>query len=287
VGKWQAWLNLALIKEPMMPAITCPSGTLFFVDEGAGDPVLLLHAGGGSSAQWKDMIALLRPHHRVLALDFHGCGRTSPWTGGPKGLIAAEVELVRTLLDRLGDARAHLVGHSYGGWMGLHAALALRTRIASLALIEPVAVGMLRGRDDAACRDADSLSDAIVEDVERGNPEAGVERFVDYWNWRGCWKKMPPPFRNAMLALAEHICVMHLAGRGDTLSFDDVRDLSVPTLLLYGEISPIPTRNLVRHLAVELPRARLRAIPAAGHMSPLSHPGLVARALMEHFAAPA
>jgi pimeloyl-ACP methyl ester carboxylesterase len=276
-------LNLA---PCAMPAITCPSGTLFFVDEGTGDPVLLLHAGCGSSAQWTELVELLRPSQRVLALDFHGCGRTSPWTGGPNGLIAGEVELVRRLLDRLGDARAHLVGHSYGGWMGLHAALALRTRLASLALIEPVAVGMLRGRDDAACANADSLSDAIIDDVERGNPEPAAERFVDYWNWAGCWKKMPPAFRNAMVALAEHIRVMHLAGRDDTLSFDDVRALSLPTLLLHGEVSPMPTRSLVRHLAMELPRARSIAIPAAGHMSPLTHSALVGRALMDHFAAP-
>ncbi len=268
-----------------MPTITCPSGSLFFVDEGAGDPVLLLHAGAGSSAQWKDLIELLRPHYRVLALDFHGCGRTSPWSGGPSGLIGAEVELVRLLLDGLGDVRPHLVGHSYGGWMGLHAALAHRTRISSLALIEPVAVGMLRGRDDAACTDTDALSDAIIDDVERGMRGAAVERFVDYWNWAGCWKKMPAPFRDAMVALAEHIRVMHLAGRGDTLSFDHVRDLSVPTLLLHGEVSPMPTRSLVRQLAVELPRARSMAIPAAGHMSPLTHPGWVGRTLMEHFAA--
>src|SRR5262245_10665510 len=103
-----------------MPTIPCPSGTLTFLEVGDGEPVVLLHAGGSVGAQWNGVIANLRGTYRLLAPDFHGVGGTSPWTGGHEGLIAGEVGLIELMLGRAGG-RAHVVGHSYGGWMALHA----------------------------------------------------------------------------------------------------------------------------------------------------------------------
>src|ERR1051325_5149533 len=115
-----------------MPTVVCPSGTMNFLDAGAGEVVVLLHAGCSVSTQWNAVIADLRNDYRLLAPDFHGAGGTSPWTKGFKGLIAGEVALIELMLDRAAGAKAHVVGHSYGGWMALHAVRHLASRIASL-----------------------------------------------------------------------------------------------------------------------------------------------------------
>src|SRR5262249_20189693 len=146
-----------------VPTIPCASGTLCFLEAGQGEPVVLLHAGFSVGSQWNGVIAALRTRYRLLALDFHGLAGTSPWTGGFEGLIAGEVALIERMVDYAGGAKTHLVGHSYGGWMAMHAIRSLAPRIASLTLIEPPAVRLLRGVDDEAYDEIQQLYQAILD----------------------------------------------------------------------------------------------------------------------------
>jgi hypothetical protein len=41
-----------------------------YIDEGSGEPLILLHGCPFHSTEWKDVILLLAPHYRVIALDF-------------------------------------------------------------------------------------------------------------------------------------------------------------------------------------------------------------------------
>jgi pimeloyl-ACP methyl ester carboxylesterase len=67
-----------------------------------------------------------------------------------------------------------------------------------------------------------------------------------------------------------------------------LRRIDVPTLLLRGSASPLPTRRIAELLAEALPNARLRTIEGAGHMLPLTHREAVNAAIAEHlFRSPA
>src|SRR3954471_9190311 len=103
-----------------MPALDIGGTRVEFLEQGSGEPVLLLHSSGSSSAQWRSLIETLRQRYRVLAPDFYGCGRTGAW---PKDsfALADEAEIACALLRRAGG-RAHLIGHSYGGTVALHVA---------------------------------------------------------------------------------------------------------------------------------------------------------------------
>ena len=54
-----------------------------YIDEGAGEPVLFLHGWGSSILPFTNLINTLKPTHRVVALDFPGCGQSqtmeTPW----------------------------------------------------------------------------------------------------------------------------------------------------------------------------------------------------------------
>ncbi len=97
--------------------------TLAYVDEGSGDPVVMLHGWGGQAASLTPLIVGLRDKYRVLAFDLPGFGGSGPppvpW-GTPE--YAAFVERAVT---SLGIARATYVGHSFGGriaiWLAAHA----------------------------------------------------------------------------------------------------------------------------------------------------------------------
>lgn len=103
---------------------------LFFAELGAGDPVLFLHGGLGSSDHWGRQAADLAATHRVILPDTRGHGR-SPVTGGRLGFarFASDVE---GLLDHLGLPAAAIVGWSDGGVTGLHLAMTRPQRVRRL-----------------------------------------------------------------------------------------------------------------------------------------------------------
>ena len=121
-----------------------------------GDVILLVHGYGGDRNSWLFLQEPLAAKYRVYALDLPGHGTSAKDVGdGSAGVLA---DAVVAVLDALGAARAHLVGHSMGGAVALAAAARDPGRIASLTLIAPsgfgpaINAGFLRGFADAQTR---------------------------------------------------------------------------------------------------------------------------------------
>lgn len=110
--------------------VTINGTRLFFAEIGAGDPVLFLHGGMGSSNHWGHQVAALAETHRVIVMDTRGHGR-SPVTSKRFGfsLFAQDVEGV---LDHLGLPSAAIVGWSDGGITGLQLAMTQPRRVSRL-----------------------------------------------------------------------------------------------------------------------------------------------------------
>ena len=96
-------------------------------------PDLLLVAGlGGRGAFWSNQVQAFARHFRVTTFDHRGCGNSTP----DKVVTGAEhmAADVIALMDALEMSRAHLVGHSTGGAIGQHIALAAPERLDKLVL---------------------------------------------------------------------------------------------------------------------------------------------------------
>ncbi|MFJ7997879.1 alpha/beta fold hydrolase [Streptomyces sp. NPDC096310] len=92
---------------------------------GEGPPLVLLHGAGRSLADWDAIAPLLVPHHRVLAVDLPGHGR-SPDAGElfrTGWSFAAAGEAIERTVAAYGLSGALPVGHSLGGMIALHLAL--------------------------------------------------------------------------------------------------------------------------------------------------------------------
>ena len=61
-----------------MPTFRYDSATVHYGDSGSGDPLLLLHSGGSSGAQWRKVGEHLTGR-RLLTPDFYGYGGTDAW----------------------------------------------------------------------------------------------------------------------------------------------------------------------------------------------------------------
>jgi len=86
-----------------------------YLEQGAGEPIVLVHGRGGTLQGWIDngVLPNLAKDYRVIALDCRGHGRSGkphdPKQYGPEMAL----DIVR-LLDHLGIRKAHIVGYSMG-----------------------------------------------------------------------------------------------------------------------------------------------------------------------------
>jgi pimeloyl-ACP methyl ester carboxylesterase len=97
-----------------------------------GSAVVLLHGLGGNAASWQPQLDGLATHHRVLAWEMPGYGRSAPL---PEMTFATVGDALAALLDAHGIDAAHLVGHSLGAMVAQEFALAHPGRVHSLALL--------------------------------------------------------------------------------------------------------------------------------------------------------
>ena len=140
--------------------------------------VVCLHASASSGRQWRALETRLAGRYRVSAPDLYGAGGSPPWPGEASLSLADEVAGLEPILAAAGES-FHLVGHSYGGAVAAHAALADDPG-------QPAAREIARLRDDT--------SDAAA----CGALDRAGERFTDYWMGPGAWAAMPPPRRAAV-----------------------------------------------------------------------------------------
>jgi pimeloyl-ACP methyl ester carboxylesterase len=126
-GAWLAASGLEARHE------TVDGHRLRFVRAGAGPPVVLVHGFASSLYTWKDVLPALARSHDVIALDLPGFGGSDR----PADLSFEELPAaVVGLMDRLGVARAALVGNSMGGGVVAVVAGARPERVSALVLID-------------------------------------------------------------------------------------------------------------------------------------------------------
>ncbi len=270
-----------------MPRINVNGSRVEYVEQGSGQPVVLLHSTGGSGAQWRALVDRLSARFHVLAPDLYGYGGTAPWHGHGAFTLPDEAALVHTLLDCF-DEPAHLVGHSYGGAVALHVARVRGEELRSLTLIEPVAFHLLRGGDDAdaaALSEIVRIADGVTRSLACGDYIGGFGRFVDYWSGPGTWTSMPLPKREAMATSLPKVALDFHATLDDAARPGDFERIAVPTLLMQGSCTPLPTQRICHRLARVLPGASTTTIRGAGHMSPLTHRDGVNDLIVAHLAA--
>jgi 4,5:9,10-diseco-3-hydroxy-5,9,17-trioxoandrosta-1(10),2-diene-4-oate hydrolase len=129
--------------------LTIDGTRLVLDDEGAGDPVVCLHAIGHDARDFARVRERLRDRFRVLAVDWPGQGRSPHDTRPPTALRYAG--LVAGVLDALGIDACVLVGNSIGGAAALAYAAGHPARVRGLVLENP---GGLAPVDDSLARAA-------------------------------------------------------------------------------------------------------------------------------------
>ena len=94
---------------------------LYYETHGTGRPLILLHGGLGSGEMFGPILPTLSEHHRVIAPDLQGHGRTADIDRPIDiGLMADDIA---GLIDNLGLEKPDVVGYSLGGGVALQTAI--------------------------------------------------------------------------------------------------------------------------------------------------------------------
>jgi haloalkane dehalogenase len=96
--------------------ISVAGNTLYYVDEGQGDTVVMLHGNPTWSFYYRNLIKLLRGNYRVIAPDHMGCGMSDKPQNYPYCLETHIDNLERILQDCHG--KITLIVHDWGGAIG-------------------------------------------------------------------------------------------------------------------------------------------------------------------------
>jgi pimeloyl-ACP methyl ester carboxylesterase len=248
---------------------------------------IALHCSGAGAGQWKKLGEALGPTYQVTAPEHYGCEQTGPWIGTHAFTLADEAARTIDIIDR-SDRKVHLVGHSYGGGVALHVALARPDRIASVALYEPSAFHLLKamgGQAAAAFAEIVDITRRTGHGVIVGDYAGAAAAFVDYWSGPGAWTSLKPSVQAALVRWVVKAPLDFRALIEEPTALTAYAGLHMPVLVMRGEHAPRPTRKISEALPGMLPRANLAVVDGAGHMGPLTHGPVVSELIVAHIRA--
>lgn len=118
-----------------------------YVDEGRGDPIVLLHGEPTWSYLYRKMIGPLSARGRVIAPDMIGFGRSDKVTERAWYSFARHCDWLAQVMEQLELERVTFVVHDWGGPIGLRWATTHPERVARLVVLN---TGIYRGGERAA-----------------------------------------------------------------------------------------------------------------------------------------
>lgn len=254
---------------------------LHYRASGSGPAVVLIHGYGASLDLWRPVQDALATHHRVISVDLKGFG----WSSRPAGDYSpqAEATLVWHLLDQLGVDQVSIVGHSWGSSVSLAMVLAQPTRVRRVALY---AAYVFDEQKPSFFRWAGvaGLGEVLFALHYRHNVEERVglayhdPRFVTQARVDHVMAELDRPGATAAALAAARDQELTALARS-------YREITQPTLLLWGDDDRVTPLSFGRRLAGVLPDAQLNVYPACGHIPMVEAATATTRDLMAFLAA--
>ncbi|MFT4039351.1 MAG: alpha/beta hydrolase, partial [Thermomicrobiales bacterium] len=218
--------------------------TFYYEAQGPADgqPVLLLHGGLGSTAEFDGLVPdLLAAGYRTVAMDSRGRGR-STWDGEPFTYEQMADDAV-ALLDHLGITQTDLVGWSDGGNIGL---------ILGIHHPERLQRAVIYG--------ANFTPDGFFG-PEVSDQMPPFEDFVDVYQ-----RVSPQPDR--FFEVLDILTALY--GVAPDLSEEELGSITVPMLILDGAEEEMIKPDQPVRMAELIPGAELIIMPGTGHFAPIA-----------------
>jgi len=250
------------------------------IEAGQGEALVLLHGVGGHAEAYSRNVVRLGQQYRALAIDllWHGYSAKPPYGECLPSWAAQVVDL----LDSLGLEKASIEGESLGGWIGLWLALHHADRVNKLILNTSAGVnyeaGTVQmqpdeGRNLLRQRSLDAINNPSRETIRRrlewlmASPDRVTDELVEV-RYR---MYTDPDTRRALTDVYNNSF-----GAGDSVEYEipaaRLREVQVPTLVLWTDKNPGAGPNVGERLHALLPNAQYYCVADAAHWPQWEHP---------------
>lgn len=257
-------------------------------DEGPRDdpvPIVLIHGTSASLHTWDGWAEALRGQRRVIRFDLPGFGLTGP-NAADDYSMAVYVQWLGALLDRLGVQRAVLAGNSLGGEVAWATAHAFPQRVDQLILVDAAGYAFESESVPLAFRIAATPGLSVL--MEQLLPPGMVEKSVR--NVYGDPARVTPALVQRYSDLARrdgnrHALARRMAQR-NTGRAQDLRDLAVPTLILWGAHDRLIPPVYGERFAADIQGAKLVVFKDLGHVPQEEDPAATVAVVQEFLKKP-
>lgn len=258
-------------------------GPIDYEESGAGPTVVLVPGSCSTGAAWRSVISEWDGRFRCVTTSLLGYGGTAERRFSDDPSIAHEAGMLEAVIWRAG-MRVHLVGHSFGGLVGLAVALRNNLRVASLTVLEAPAPELLRscGEDQhyGAIR---RMTDAYFTDVAAGNAEA-IAAMIDFYGGAGTFASWPPRARAYAVRTTPVNMLDWASAYGFPLSPYALAAIDIPVLVAWGGSSHPAMRRLNALLGEHIRGATVAELDGAAHFMIATHANQVAGLVARHVA---
>jgi pimeloyl-ACP methyl ester carboxylesterase len=231
---------------------------------GEGPPLVFLHGAAGDGRLWQPQLAALADEFTVVAWDEPGAGRSSDV---PADFALADyASCLAALIDALALGPAHVAGLSWGGTLALELYRHHPRLVATLVLIDTYAGWKGSLPDEEVRARVAGARQMLAAPAEEFDPTLP-----------GLFAGDPPAdFVPLLEEIAAAVRPESLRTQLFVMAEADQRDLlpriSVPTLLIWGELDARSPISVAHQFAQAIPETRLVVIPGCGHVSNLEQP---------------
>lgn len=221
------------------------------------DNLVILHGWGARGEEWNGIAHALAQRYRVTCMDLPGFGNSSlpPESWG----VDEYAEFVETFLKKIGIKKAVIVGHSFGGRIGI--LLAVRGTVVNRLILVDAAGVELKSK-------VVTLYQWVLQTAPGKLAKYGTPRAIrDYFRSEDyiAAGKMTSVFRNV---ISEPL--------GDKLPL-----ITVPTLVVWGEKDVVLSFAEAQIIHKLIPGSVLRVVWGASHWPHLERPDELLQILEE------
>jgi pimeloyl-ACP methyl ester carboxylesterase len=168
---------------------------LHYIEQGQGEPLILLHGGQGDYRSWESLMKLLSPQFRVISYSRRYNYPNNNPIAAKYHSAYTEADDLAAFIRQLKLGRAHLVGTSMGAFTALVLAVKHPEMVRSLVLAEPPIHQWVRDTPDGVAAYRQFMT-AIQEPAraafKAGDDKGAMRFFVDGIIGTGRFDSLPP-----------------------------------------------------------------------------------------------
>ena len=250
---------------------------LHYAEQGdlTGEAIVFVHGYSDSWFSFSRVLPLLSPEYHAFALTHRGHGDSDkPQCCYTPEDFAADVD---AFMEALGIEEATLVGASTGALFAQRVALSYPRRVSRLVLVGA----------QTPVNEANEVVLGLQEEVralEDPVPPEFVRAFQEGTLYQPVLQEFLDTVVSESLKLPARVWRDYLEGAVLSIDQDyvlELRELDVPTLMLWGDEDPLFPREEQERLAAAIPGATLKVYPETGHAVHWDRPEWVVRDLEE------